>query len=260
MVSPERTMRGRDGVRRQPGRRGDISISSNGDEARRSSAIGEIIDFQAFAAAYGGTTSKTKAGGAVYAQGDPADGLYYIKAGEVRIKVVSPQGKTAIMATLEDDAFFGETCLLGEDVRVATVVCLTDCVLICMTKVDAICALRDNPRFAEFLLTRVLHRVRRLRSRLVSHLFEGSEQRFARILLILANHRKGARSETTIEGLGQEDLAQMVGTTRARISYFMNKFRNPGYIDYNGNISVRRSLSNVLVPESGNPEDIVETQ
>jgi CRP/FNR family cyclic AMP-dependent transcriptional regulator len=236
-----------------------MSIASNGDEARRSSGIEEIVDFQTFAAAYGGTTSKTRAGAVIYAQGDPADGLYCLKGGQVRIKVVSPQGKTAIMATLGDDAFFGETCLLGEDIRVATVVCLTDCVLVRMTRADAIRALRDNPRFAAFLLTRVLHRVRRLRSRLVSHLFEGGEQRFARILLMLANHRKGVRNETTIEGLGQEDLAQMVGTTRARISYFMNKFRNLGYIDYNGKISVRRSLSNVLVSESGSAEDIVET-
>jgi CRP-like cAMP-binding protein len=177
----------------------------------------------------------------------------------VRIKVVSPQGKTAIMVTLEDDALFGETCLLGQDIRVATVVCLTDCSLVHMTKADAIRALRDEPRFAEFLLARVLHRVRRLRSRLVSHLFEASEQRFARILLMLANHHKGVRNATTIEGLDQEDLAQMVGTTRARNSYFMNKFRDLGYIDYDGDISVRRSLSNVLALEFGNPEDVIET-
>ncbi len=140
-----------------------------------------------FAAAYGGTTtSKTKAGAVIYAQGDPADGLYYIREGQVRIKVVSLQGKAAIMATLETDAFFGETCLLGEDVRVATAVCLAECILVRMTKIDAIHALRDNPRFGAFLLTRVLRRVTRLRSRLVSHLFESSEQRLARILLILA--------------------------------------------------------------------------
>ncbi len=237
-----------------------MSIAGNGGGNGRSSGLGEVIDFQSFAAAYGGTTtSKMKAGAVIYAQGDPADGLYYLKAGQVRIKVVSPQGKTAIMATLEDDTFFGETCLLGEDVRVATALTLTDCILVRMTKTDAVRALRDDPRFVEFLLTRVLHRVRRLRSRLVSHLFEGSEQRFARILLMLANHRKGVRNATTIEGLDQEDLAQMVGTTRARISYFMNKFRNLGYIDYDGNISVHRSLSNVLVPEFGNPEDVIET-
>jgi CRP-like cAMP-binding protein len=226
---------------------------------RSGSESEEVIDFQTFAAAYGGTTiSKAKAGAVVYAQGDPADCLYYIQEGQVRIKVVSSQGKTAIMATLEDDAFFGETCLLGESARVATVVCLSDCVLVRMTKTDAVRALRDDPRFSEFLLTRVLHRVTRLRSRLVSHLFEGGEQRLARILLMLANHGKGIRNTRTIEGLDQEDLAQMVGTTRARISYFMNKFRNLGYIDYNGNIAVRRSLSTVLVPEFGNIEDVLD--
>jgi len=237
-----------------------MSIASNGGEAGRPLGIGEVTDFQAIAAAYGGTTiSKAKPGAVIYAQGDPADGLYYLTAGQVRIKVVSPQGKTAIMITLEDDALFGETCLLGQDIRVATVVCLTDCSLVHMTKADAIRALRDEPRFAEFLLARVLHRVRRLRSRLVSHLFEASEQRFARILLMLANHHKGVRNATTIEGLDQEDLAQMVGTTRARNSYFMNKFRDLGYIDYDGDISVRRSLSNVLALEFGNPEDVIET-
>jgi CRP/FNR family transcriptional regulator, cyclic AMP receptor protein len=136
-----------------------MSIASNGGEAGRSLGIGEVTDFQAIAAAYGGTTiSKAKPGAVIYAQGDPADGLYlyYLKAGQVRIKVVSPQGKTAIMVTLEDDALFGETCLLGQDIRVATVVCLTDCSLVHMTKADAIRALRDEPRFAEFLLARVL--------------------------------------------------------------------------------------------------------
>jgi CRP/FNR family transcriptional regulator, cyclic AMP receptor protein len=236
-----------------------MSTARNGGGAGWPSGSNEVIDFETFAAAYGGTTiTKAKAGTLIYAQGDGADCLYYIQEGRVRIRVVSPQGKTAIMATLEDDAFFGETCLLGETARVATAVCLSDCILVRMTKTDAVRALRDDPRFAEFLLARVLRRVTRLRSRLVSHLFEGSEQRLARVLLMMANQSRRSRNATTIEGVDQEDLAQMVGTTRARVSYFMNKFRNLGYIDYNGNIAVHRSLSNVLAAEFGNHEDILD--
>ncbi len=226
--------------------------------AERAFGPWKAADFEALAAAYGGTTiSRTKAGIAIYAQGDPADSLFYICAGEVRIKLVSPQGKMAIMAALEHDAFFGETCLLGESVRVATAVCLTDCVLVRMAKANAIRALQSDPRFAGFLLMRVMHRARRLRARLISHLFESSEQRLARILLMLANGG-GDRDETIVDKLDQEDLAQMVGTTRARINHFMNKFRNLGYIDYDGDIAVHRSLSHVLAAEFGNPEDAIE--
>lgn len=238
-----------------------MSFGTKADLARWPSGSEEIVDFKAFAAAYGGTTiSKARADTLIYAQGDSADCLYYIEDGLVRIKVLSPHGKTAIMATLEHDAVFGETCLLGESTRVATAVCLSDCSLVRMTRTDAVRALRDNPRFAEFVLARVLRRVTRLRSRLVSHLFEGSEQRLARILLTLANHGKGTRHTTaTIDGLDQDALAQMVGTTRARISHFMNKFRNLGYIDYNGNITVHRSLSNVLTADLGKQEDVVDS-
>jgi CRP/FNR family transcriptional regulator, cyclic AMP receptor protein len=235
-----------------------MSIASNVVGAGQPSGCWEAVDFESFAAAYGGRPiSKVKAGTAIYAQGDPAEHLFYICTGQVRIKVVSPQGKVAIMATLEDDAFFGETCLLGETTRVATAICLSDCVLVRMSRTDAIQALGSNPCFAEFLLMRIMHRGRRLRSRLVSHLFEDSEQRLARILLMLANHGN-SRDDTIIPKLDQEELAQMVGTTRARISYFMNKFRNLGYIDYNGNIAVRRSLSHVLAAEFGNREDAIE--
>lgn len=235
-----------------------MSIARTRSGAGWPSDSDESFDFRIFAAAHGGTTTKTKAGAVIYAQGDPADCLYYIQQGRVRIKVVSPNGKTAIMATLEDDTYFGETCLLGETARVATAVALSDCILVRMTKIDAIDALRDEPRFGEFLLARVLHGVTRLRSRLVSHLFEGSEQRLARVLLMMANHGKTNRNTTTIERVDQEDLAQMVGTTRARVSYFMNKFRNLGYIDYDGDIAVRRSLLNVLLGEFGNHEDIID--
>lgn len=155
------------------------------------------------------------------------------------------------MAILSTDTVFGETCLLGERARVATATTLNESVLVRVEKSNAIAALRGSVSFAEFLLTRSLHRVGRLRGQLMSQLFDTSEQRLARILLALANFGKGSRSETTIENFDQEDLAQMVGTTRARISYFMNKFRKLGYIDYNGQIAVDRSLSKVLLHDAG---------
>lgn len=236
-----------------------MSFATKGDDTRWPSGSEEIIDFKAFASAYGGTTIfKAQADTVIYVQGDAADCLYYIQEGQVRVKVVPPHGKTAIMATLEHDAVFGETCLLGESTRVATAMCSSDCSLVRMTRTDAVRALRDDPRFAEFILARVLRRVTRLRSRLVSHLFEDSEQRLARALLMLANRGKRIRDTATIEGLDQEDLAQMVGTTRARVSYFMNKFRSLGYIDYNGNIAVHRSLSKVLAADIGKQAEVVD--
>jgi len=230
------------------------SAAKNPLAAGQSAGAGETFDFDAFAARYGGTTSQVKAGTEIYLQGDRADCFYYIRKGEVQIKVASPHGKEAIMAILDADTFFGETCLLGEAVRVANATCFTDSVLVRMSKGNAIRAMQDT-RFAEFLLARTLRRVGRLRARLISQIFDTSEQRLARILLMLANYGKGNRGETVIENLDQEELAQMVGTTRGRISHFMNKFRKLGYINYNGNIAVYRSLSNVLPSGFGNLED-----
>lgn len=212
---------------------------------------GGIFDFAALSAEFGGmSTLRIKAGTAVYCQGEPAPSLFYLQQGRIRINTVSSEGKEAIMAILCDDAVFGETCLLDEPARVASATCLTDCVIVRIEKPSAMAALGGNSGFAEFLLVRSLHRVVRLRGQLVSQLFDSSEQRLARILLTLANYGQGDLKETTINDLGQEDLAQMVGTTRARISGFMNKFRRLGYIDYNGDIAVYRSLSKVLLDDA----------
>lgn len=233
------------------------SVAENPFAAGRPAGADKTFDFEAFAAEYGGTALSTlKAGAVIYPQGETADCLFYIRTGRVQIKLISPEGKMAIMAILEKDAVFGETCLLGEETRVATASCLADCVLVRVTKTAAIRAMQSDTRFAEFLLRRILHRVGRLRGMLISHLFDTSEQRLARTLLMLANYGRGNSGETTIENLDQEELAQMVGTTRARISHFMNKFRKLGYIDYNGHIAVYRSLSNVLAAGYGDPEDL----
>jgi len=207
----------------------------------------EEFDFAAFADVFGGTTiTKMKAGTVVYGQGEPATALFYVREGRVRINVVSALGKEAIMAILGSDTVFGESCLLGEPARVARATCVVASELVRIEKTHAIRALRNDPEFAEFLLTRSLRRVSRLRGQLISQLFDSSEQRLARILLALANRRQGEWQETIIDNVDQEDLAQMVGTTRGRISHFMNKFRKLGFIDYNGTIAVRPSLAEIL--------------
>lgn len=152
----------------------------------------DAFDFTAFTAEFGGTTTlRMRAGTIVYQQGEPATGLFYLQEGRIRINVVSPHGKEAIMAILADDTVFGETCLLGEPTRPASATCLTDCVLIRVEKPSAMAALRSSVSFAEFLLARSLRRVARLRRRLISQLFDSSEQRLARILLTLANYGQG---------------------------------------------------------------------
>jgi len=221
----------------------------------------ETFDFAAFAAEFGGTTTvKMRTGAIVYRQGEPATDVFYVQEGRIRINVVSSAGKEAIMAILGNDTILGETCLLGEAMRVATATCVADCLLVRVEKSNAIRALHSSPSFAEFLLTRSLRRVGRLRGRLISQLFDNSEQRLARILLTLANYGQGSRKETTIDKLDQEDLAQMVGTTRARISHFMNKFRRLGYIDYNDRVVVYPALAAIVAHDGstsgfGNSED-----
>ena len=223
------------------------NLPISGDSARSH----EAFDFVALADEFGGTTTlKMKARTVVYRQGGPANALFYVQEGRVRINVVSIRGKEAIMAILGKDTIFGETCLLGEPARVATATCLVDSELVRIERAHAIRALRGNAEFAEFVLARALRRVGRLRGQLISQLFDSSERRLARILLMLANYGQEDWKEATIDNLDQEDLAQMVGTTRGRISHFMNKFRRLGYIDYNGTIAINQSLSKVVQSEA----------
>lgn len=210
----------------------------------------DAFDFAAFTAEFGGTaTLRMRAGTIVYRQGEPATSLFYLQEGRVCIHLVSSRGKEAIMAILAEDTVFGETCLLGESLRRATATCLTDCVLIRVDRPNARAALRSSVSFGEFLLARSLRRVCRLRARLTSQLFDSSEQRLARILLALANYGRGSWQEGTIDKLDQEDLAQMVGTTRARISHFMNKFRRLGHIHYDDRVVVYPSLAGFIERE-----------
>ena len=187
----------------------------------------------------------------VYAQGAPADSVFYIQKGEVKVTVVSEQGKEAVVAILGTGDFFGEGCLGGQPRRLATVSTMTECVIARMAKKDITRVIHEEPAFAELFISHLLARNSRVEADLVDQLFNSSEKRLARMLLLLANFGKVARPQPTIAKISQETLAEMIGTTRSRVSFFMNKFRDLGLIDYNGSgeIEVHSSLLNVVLHE-----------
>ena len=183
----------------------------------------------------------------IYAQGDPADALFYIQKGKVKRTIVSKHGKEAIVAILGPGDFFGEGCLTGQQRRVSTAAALSDCSVVRIEKAAAIQVIRDEPKFSELLVSYLLSRNIRIEEDLVDRLFNSSEKRLARILLLLANFGKDGEPEPVIPKVSQETLAEMVGTTRARVSYFMNKFRKLGFVKYDGGLEVHRSLLNVIL-------------
>jgi CRP/FNR family cyclic AMP-dependent transcriptional regulator len=185
----------------------------------------------------------------VYRQGDLADSVFYIQSGKVKKTVVSEQGKEAVIAILDAADFFGEGCLTGELLRLATVVTLTNCVIAQISKADITRVIHEEPAFAELFISHLLARNSRVEEDLVDQLFNSSEKRLARTLLLLANFGKEGRPELIIAKVSQETLAEMIGTTRSRVSFFMNKFRKLGLIDYNGSIEIHSSLLNVVLRE-----------
>ena len=185
----------------------------------------------------------------VYSQGDPADSVFYIQKGKVKINVLSELGKEAVIAVLETGNFFGEGCLAGQTLRLASVAALTDCVIVRMEKANITRVIHEEPAFAELFISHLLARNIRVEEDLVDQLFNSSEKRLARTLLLLANFGKEGDPEPVLAKISQETLADMIGTTRSRVSVFMNKFRKLGLIDYNGHIEIHRSLLNVVLHE-----------
>jgi CRP/FNR family transcriptional regulator, cyclic AMP receptor protein len=183
----------------------------------------------------------------VFSQGEPADAVFYIQKGKVKITVVSPQGKEAVVAILGPDDFFGEGCLVAQPRRIATVTTMMDSTIMRLEKAAMIRVIHDEPAFSEMFIPHLLARTIRVEEDLVDQLFNSSEKRLARLLLLLANFGKDGRPETVIAKISQETLAEMVGTTRARVSFFMNKFRKLGFINYNGGIEVHSSLLNMVL-------------
>jgi CRP/FNR family cyclic AMP-dependent transcriptional regulator len=183
----------------------------------------------------------------VFRQGDPANSVFYIQSGKVKATVVSEQGKEAVVAILGPDDFFGEGCLAGQSLRLSTVSAMTECVIVRIAKADITRVIHEEPAFAELFISHLLSRNSRVEEDLVDQLFNSSEKRLARVLLLLANFGKEGRPEPVIAKISQETLAEMIGTTRSRVSFFMNKFRELGLIDYNGHIEVHSSLLNVVL-------------
>ena len=186
----------------------------------------------------------------VFSQGDAADAIFYIRKGKVKVTVVSRQGKEAVIAILGADDFFGEGCLAGQSRRVASATAMSDCSIMRLGKGEVTSELHAKAAFAELFLHYVLFRNIRYEEDLVDQLFNSSEKRLARVLLLLANFGKEGEPEPVIPRMSQETLAEIVGTTRSRVSFFMNRFRKLGFIDYNNDsagLHVHSSLLNIIL-------------
>jgi CRP/FNR family transcriptional regulator, cyclic AMP receptor protein len=200
-------------------------------------------------AADGRTISKHRKNEIVFSQGDDADSVFYIKKGKVKVTVLSRQGKEAVVAILGTDEFVGEGCLTGQPKRLATASAMTECVTMRVEKTEIQRLLQAEPTFSQMFVSHVLARTARVEEDLIDQLFNSTEKRLARLLLLLANFGKEGRPEPLIAKISQETLAEMVGTTRSRVSHFMNKFRRSGFIDYNGHLEVHSSLLSVVLAD-----------
>lgn len=185
----------------------------------------------------------------VFEQGDVADTVFYIQKGKVKLTVLSELGKEAVVAILEPDQFFGEGCMNGHKLRISTTTAMEHCVVTSITKAAMIAAIHDQPKFSELFMTYLLTRNSRIEEDLIDQLFNSSERRLARLLLLLANFGKEGSLQPISPNISQETLAEMVGTTRSRVSHFMNKFRKLGLISYNGHIEVHSSLLSAVLHE-----------
>ena len=183
----------------------------------------------------------------IFSQGDPADAVFYVQEGRVKVTVVSNQGKEAIVALLGADEFFGEGCLAGQPLRMSTATATEDTTILRLRKKAMVRLLHTDQRFSELFTTYLLSRNIRYEEDLVDQLFNSSEKRLARVLLLLAHFGKNGRREPVIPKISQETLAGMIGTTRSRVSHFMNKFRKLGFIKYNGGLLVHSSLLNIVL-------------
>jgi CRP/FNR family transcriptional regulator, cyclic AMP receptor protein len=185
----------------------------------------------------------------VFAQGDVADTVFYIQNGKVKLTVLSEHGKEAVVAILEPGQFFGEGCMNGHALRIATTTAMEDCLITEITKAAMIAAIHDEPKFSELFMAYLLTRNSRIEEDLIDQLFNSSERRLARLLLLLANFGKEGSPQRISPNISQETLAEMIGTTRSRVSAFMNKFRKLGLITYNGNIEVHSALLSAVLHE-----------
>ena len=207
------------------------------------------FDPKAFVAVVGDgkTIVKYKSGDVIFTQGDAADTVFYIQKGRVKVVVISEQGKEAVVGIVGPGQFFGEGCMNGHSVRISTTTAMEDCLVTAITKTAMLAALHSQPKFSEMFMAYLLTRNSRIEEDLIDQLFNSSEKRLARLLLLLANFGKEGSPQPISPNISQETLAEMIGTTRSRVSHFMNKFRKLGLISYNGKIEVNSSLLNAVL-------------
>ena len=197
----------------------------------------------------GKTISTYRKDQVIFSQGEAADTIFYIQKGRTKVVVLSDHGKEAVVGILESGQFFGEGCLNGHELRIATTTAMEECLITAITKSAMIAVLHGEPRFSELFVAYLLTRNSRVEADLIDQLFNSSEKRLARLLLLLANFGKEGNPTLISPNISQETLAEMIGTTRSRVSFFMNKFRKLGFISYNGKIEVHRSLLNAVLYE-----------
>ena len=185
----------------------------------------------------------------VFEQGDAADAVFYIQKGKVKVTVLSDQGKEAVIGILGPGQFFGEGSISGHNLHSSTATAMVDCVIMAIAKDAMLAALHDEPKLSEMFMAHLLTRNSRIEEDLIDQLFNSSERRLARMLLLLANFGKAGSPQPISPNISQETLAEMIGTTRSRVSHFMNKFRKLGLIDYNGHIEVHNSLLSAVLHE-----------
>jgi len=190
---------------------------------------------------------KYRASAPIFAQGDPAKAIFYIREGKVKLSVVSRQGKEAVVAILKEGDFFGEGCLAGQPLRMATAAALTACSVMKLEMEAVVTLLHEDPAFADLFVAHLLSRNIKIEEDLIDQLFNSSEKRLARVLLLLAHFGQEGVPQTVVPKISQETLAGIVGTTRSRVNIFMNRFRKLGFIDYNGGLKVHSSLLNVVL-------------
>jgi CRP/FNR family cyclic AMP-dependent transcriptional regulator len=191
--------------------------------------------------------SKYKKGQVLYSQDDPCNEVWYIQSGNVKLTIVNPQGKEAVLAIMGPGDFLGEGCIIGNPVRMSTATVLAPVTATIIERKEILRVLREQPEFADRFIAYMLERNIKIEADLVDQLFNSSEKRLARALLILARYGKEGQPETVVAKISQETLAELVGTTRSRVNFFMNKFRRMGFIEYNGGLTVHSSLLNVVL-------------
>jgi len=207
------------------------------------------FDLRDFLAKVGlpGTSLEYGNGQIIFSQGDPAKTLFYIQKGGAKLSVLSGHGKEAVVAILEADAFFGEGCLAGQRVRMATATAIGPSTMLRIEQKEVIRVLHEEHAFSDFFIRHMLMRSIRVEADLVDQLFNSSEKRLARALLLIAHYGHQGKPKTEIPKISQETLAEMIGTTRARVSFFMNRFRKLGFIEYNGGLRVHPSLLGIVL-------------